>query len=202
MNSKDGDLRPSAKLPASPYYAPLEWNPDSDYLDADDGLAADGEDWRYTIEPIRDEDGHIVGYRVHGGDIDSGDELGSLKIDGQSGELTLEAAMAAANENYLDRYLEAETFLDDLLDGWEDEDGVLVRRNERGRLVCRVAEPGVEEVEVVATLRDYGEEYDADSRSVALCLRTILSFSNNGDREALVDDLRRIIRLETQRRSS
>lgn len=62
-------------------------------------------------------------------------------------------------------------------------------------MVCRVNLPDIDEVEVVVTLQDYGDGYDANSRRATVSLRTVLSYSYNGDREGLVDDLRRLIRL-------
>lgn len=180
--------------PTSPHYGPLEWGPDADYLDGDDGIAAEGEDWRYTIHPVRGMDDEVIGYRVSGGDCETGSEFGSALVGGSVGELTVvEAKMAAAND-YASRYCEAEGFLDGLLDDWEDDDGPLSRRNPQGRIVCRVDEPGLKEVEVVATLQDYGDEYDAADQRVTVSLRTILGYNHNGDRDALLDEVRGLIR--------
>lgn len=188
----------SSRAPVSPYYTPLEWQPDTDNLDDDDALAAAGEDWMYRIAPVRGQHDDIIGYRVSGGDYESGDQFGSAQIGGEIGELTLEMAKAAANADYLSRYLEAEGFLDGLLDDWDDDDdeGPRTRRDAQGRIVCRVDEPGLDEVEVVATLRDYGDGYDAADRSVAVCVRTLLSYSYTGDRDALLDEIHRLIRFE------
>lgn len=62
--------------------------------------------------------------------------------------------------------------------------------------MCRVDEPGFEEVEVVATLGGC-DGYDVRGRSVTLSLRTILSYSYNGDPGGLLDEVRRLIRMET-----
>ena len=185
------------QTPVSPHYAPLEWERDTDYLDGDDGIAAEGDDWRYTIYPVHGTDDEVIGYRVSGGDYESGDEFGSSLVGGKVGELTLAKAKAAAAADYASRYCEAEGFLDGLIDDWDDDDGPRTRRNDQGRIVCRVDEPGIEEVEVVATLADY-DRYYASGRSVALSLRTILSFNYNGDRDALLDELRRLIRRDTR----
>jgi hypothetical protein len=153
-----------------------------------------------TDTPAELHDGRhdIVGYRVSGGDYESGDEFGSALIGGEIGESTLDKAKFAAEADYASRYREAEGFLDGLLADWDDDDGPRTRRNEKGRIECQIDEPGLEKVEVVATLRDYGDCYDANERSVSVCLRTLLSHSSNGDREALVDEIRRLIRLETR----
>ncbi|MCV7421391.1 hypothetical protein H7K45_12640 [Mycobacterium yunnanensis] len=184
--------------PTSSVAHQLTWDRDADYLDADDSLEAQGDDWRYTIYPVPGREGETVGYHVSGGDNDSNDEIGSLVLDGRRGELTLPEARAAAEANYASRYREAEQFLDEILDGSEDDDGVpLTRRNDHGNIMCRVDEAGVNEVEVVVTLRDYGDGYDAANRRVTVSLRTVLSYTYNGDREGLVDDVRRLIRLES-----
>jgi len=186
--------------PVSPYYAPLEWDQDADYLDGDDGLAAESDDWRYAIHPVHGKNDETIGYRVSGGDSESGAEFGSSLIGGKVGELTLDRAKDAAAADYASRYCEAEHFLHGLLDDWDDDDGPRTRRSDQGRIVCRVDESGVEEVEVVATLRDYGDHYDVGSRTVALSLRTILGYSDNGDREGLLDWLRSLIRREARGR--
>lgn len=99
----------------------LIWDRDAQSLDDDDYLEAQGDDWRYIIHPLHGPDGRTVGYRISGGDNDSSEEIGSSIIDGKKGELTLPKAKAAAEANYASRYREAEQFLDELLDGWEDE---------------------------------------------------------------------------------
>ena len=101
-------------------------------------------------------------------------------IGGEIGELTLAKSKTAAEAHDAARYLEVEA----LLEG-------LVGRDEQGKLVCQVDEPGLDKVEVVATLRDEGDFYDGWGR-VTVCLRTILSCG--GDRSVLLDELHRIIR--------
>lgn len=199
MPPADDDSDPSAvPTPVSPHYAPLQWEPDTDNLDDHGALAAASEDWTYRIAPVRGNSDDIIGYRVSGGDYESGDEFGSALVGREIGELTLDKAKAVADVDYASRFREAEGFLDGLLADWDDDDGPRTRRNEQGRLVCRIGEPGLNEVEVVATLRDYGDGYDADGLSVSVCLRTLLSYSSNGDCEALVDEVRRLISLETR----
>jgi hypothetical protein len=146
---------------------------------------------------VRGNNDEIIGFQVSGGDYESGADFGSKLIGGRIGELTLVKAKAAAAEDYASRYREAEQFLDELLDNWDDDDRPRTRRTDRGCLLCRVDEPSIEEVEVVATLRDC-DSYDVGGRSIALSLRTILSYSYNGDREGLLDELRRLIRRETR----
>ncbi|KQY07962.1 hypothetical protein ASD37_08290 [Mycobacterium sp. Root135] len=178
----------------------LIWDRDAAHLDGDDFLEAQGDDWKYTIYPVCGHDGETIGYHVSGGDNDSRDDIGSTLLYGKRGELTLPKARAAAEANYVSRYREAEQFLDDLLDDWEDDDGdPLTRRNDSGRIVCRVDVAGIDEVEVVVTLHDYGDGFDATSRRATVSLRTVLAYSYNGDREGLIDDLGRLIRLESRR---
>ncbi|WP_197379983.1 hypothetical protein [Mycolicibacterium mengxianglii] len=181
--------------PVSSNYAPLEWGEGDDV----DELSAWSDDWTYSITAVRRDDDTIIGYRISGGDVESGDDFGSSLIDGERGERTLEEAKAAAQADYSGRYREADQFLDDLLGDWEDDGNPMTRRNDQGRIVCRVDEPGIDEVEVVSTLVDYGDGYDAKSRIVSVCLRTLLSFSHNGDSYGLVDDIHRIIRLQLRR---
>jgi hypothetical protein len=176
----------------------LFWERDVDSIDADDSLEAQGEDWRYVIHPAIGVDGDIIGYHLTGGDNDSSDDIGSVLIDGKRGELTLADAKAAAEANYRERYLEAQQFLDELLGDWEDDDGTRCRRNAQGLIVCRVDEPDADEVEVAVTLRDYADCYDASTRCATVSLRTVLSFSFNGDRSGLVYEIRRLMRLEKQ----
>ena len=179
------------ETPVSPYYRPLMWDQDFDNYDDDDAIAAQGDDWTYRSCPVRGDDDEVIGYRVSGGDWESGDEFGSSLIGGDLGELTLAKAKAAALAHYASRYLEADQFLDDLLGDYEDDDGRRTRRNDQGRIVCRVDLPGVDEVEVVATLGDCRDGYDPNNRRVTLCLRTILAC--NGDRSLALDQLGRII---------
>lgn len=184
--------------PSSPCYAPLEWESDSEYLDGDDGLAAQGDDWRYTIHPVLDDEGATIGYRVSGGDFESGTtDFGAALVAGEIGELSIAKAKAVAEADYRTRHLEVEQFLTTLLDGYEDDDGIRTRRTEAGQLSCRVNESGVDEVEVAATLSDW-DDYDPGSRTAILSLRTILVSYNNGDRDALLDEIRRLIRLKVQ----
>jgi hypothetical protein len=183
--------------PISPHYAPLEWDRDVDHLDGDDSIEARGDDWQYTISPVCGSDQEVIGFRVSGGDYETGDEFGSSLIGGRVGELTLAKAKAAADADYASRYREAEQFLDDLLDDWDDDDyRPRTRRNDSGRIVCRVDSPDVEEVEVVATLGD--SKYNVGGLSLALSLRTILSYTYSGDRDGLLDEMHRLIRIATR----
>lgn len=188
------------QVPVSWHFAPLVWVHDADYFDGDDALEAAGDDWQYKIHPVHESAGGIIGYQVSGGDYESSDQIGSAEVGGKRGELSLTGAKAAAEANYASRYCEAERFLDDLLDAWGDEYGPRTYRNEQGRIVCRVDESGIDEVEVVVSLRDYADGYDAARRSASVSLRTVLSFSHHGDPGGLVDDLRRLIRLESRGR--
>lgn len=188
-------------VPVTWHYSPLVWDRVADYLDEGDVLVAEGDDWRYTIDPVCGNDRAIIGYQVSGGDSESSSQIGAAQIGGKRGEPTLAKAKAAAEADYASRYCEAERFLDDLLDNWEGDDGEQTHRNEQGRIMCRVDEPAVDEVEVVVTLRDDGDGYDTARRSVTVSLRTVLSFSYNGDADGLVDDLRRLIRLEVRNES-
>ena len=164
----------------APNYSQLVWGGDLESLDEDDVLKAQGDDWTYEISPICGDGGEVRGYRVSGGDIDSGDAFGSSMIGGEIGELTLAKAKTAAEAHYAARYLEVEALL-----------AGLVGRDDQGKLVCQVDEPGVDKVEVVASLRDEADYYDGRGR-VTVCLRTILSCG--GDRGVLLDELHRIIR--------
>lgn len=190
----DDPARASGAAPVSPNYAPLQWEPDADNLDDDGALAAKSEDWTYRIVPVRGNDNEIIGYRVSGGDYESGDQFGTALIGGEIGELTLDKAKVAADANYAARYREAEEFLGSVFGDWDGDDGPRTWRNERGRIVCRIDEPGLDDVEIVATLRDYGDAYDAKHRRFSVCVRTLLSYSYSGDRDALVDEMRRLIR--------
>lgn len=100
-----------ADAPVAANYSPLQWDADRDSLEEDEALTAQGDDWRYEISPICGDFGEVLGYRVSGGDIDSGDQFGSSLINGEIGELTVAQAKAFAEANYADRYLEAEGLL-------------------------------------------------------------------------------------------
>jgi len=178
--------------PESPHYVPLEWHQDVDNFDDDDAIAAEGDDWTYRICPVRGEADQVIGYRISGGDFESGDNVfGSSLIDGKPGERTLARAKAVADVDYAARYREADVLLNDALGGWEDDEGPRVHRNEHGYLVFRIDEP-VDEIEVVTTLRDHSADYDPDARRVTVCLRTILPWvSGYGD---ALEALRHIVR--------
>lgn len=159
-------------------YSPLQWDNDARSLMQGEVITAQSDDWTYEVSPICGDDDEVIGYRVTGGDFESGDRFGSSLIRGEIGEFTLSDAKAAAEANYAARYREAEDLLADLCE-----------RDEYGRLVCQLDETGVEKVGVVATLRDWGDRYNADG-TVTICLRTILTCS--GDPSVLRDEVRRI----------
>jgi hypothetical protein len=185
-------------MPGIPVLRGSRWNEDPNNFDNDDAIAAEGHDWTYHICPVRGENDEVIGYQVAGGDFESGDHhFGSSLVDGEPGELTLQKAKASAQANYASRYLEADKFLDGLLGDWEDDDGLRTRWNELGRIMCRVDELEIGEVEVVATLQDYGDGYNAGNCRVTVCLRTILSWES--DPGGLLDELHQIIRREIQR---
>jgi hypothetical protein len=138
VQSSENRLVEDTRLAAN--YSQLVWDGDAESLEEGDVLKAQGDDWTYEISPICGDGGGVLGYRVSGGDIDSGDTFGSSMIGGEIGELTLAKAKTAADAHYAARYLEAEA----LLEG-------LVGRDDQGKLVCQVDEPGLDEVEVVAT---------------------------------------------------
>lgn len=175
----------------------LIWDRDIDSIDAEAILEAQSDDWRYAIYPVVGPGGDIIGYHVTGGDNDESDDLGSVMIDGKRGELTLADARAAAEANYADRYGEAEQLLDDLLGDWDD-DGTSTSRNDDGRIICRTNDPDVDGVQVVVTLQDYADAYDSATRRAFVCLRTVLSYSYNGDAGGLIDFVRQLIRLEAR----
>lgn len=191
----DGKEHTGGEAEALEDAALLIWNRDVHSIDGDDSLEAQGEDWRYAIYPALGPDGNIIGYHVTGGDIDSSDDIGSVMIDGKRGELTLAEAKAAAEANYADRYREAERFLDDLLGDWDDDDGTSTCRSNDGRIICQADDPDVDGVEVVVTLQDYADAYDSATRRAFVCLRTVLSYSYNGDAGGLIDFVRQLVRL-------
>lgn len=101
-----------ADTPMAANYRPLEWSSDQNSLDAEQCLVAHGDDWTYRISPILGWDDEVIGYRIAGGDIESGEEgLGSSLIGGEPGELSLAKARAVAETNYAARYREAEVSL-------------------------------------------------------------------------------------------
>ncbi len=75
------------KNPVSPYYAP-HW--ESDLYDSDeDALIAEGEDWTYTITPLKAVHDEIIGYTISGSSVEHGCfEFGSVTIAGKPGERT------------------------------------------------------------------------------------------------------------------
>ncbi|MBX9918561.1 MAG: hypothetical protein K2Y33_01830 [Mycolicibacterium frederiksbergense] len=184
-----------SRLPVSPHYSPLEWLNDEWNMDYEDAIAATGDDWTYQIWPVHSDSGSVMGYRVHGGDPESGCDLGSALIDGERGEVNLEDAKATAQTDYASRYCEAEDFLNRVLGVASDDDGPLAHYNEQGRIVCRVDVPGMDEVEVVATLKDEFDDFDPDNRTVTVCLRTLMR--NGGDCSLLLE----VIDFEIHRKS-
>jgi len=176
--------------PASPHYQPLIWTGDEtgeEHLE----IEAHGDDWTYTIRSVTDGD-EIIGYEIRGGDMEESDTIGSLNIDGERGERTLQDAKAAAQANYADRYLEAEDCLFRIVSGYEDDEGrPLARRGAQGRLFCRVEKLGGE-IEIAATLVDDGDFFDATAQHWAVCPRSINHYSYSGDwLEGIYDDARR-----------
>ncbi|MCZ0727261.1 hypothetical protein [Mycolicibacterium iranicum] len=111
--------------------------------------------------------------------------------------MTLADAKAAAESNYKERRCEAEQFLDDLLGDWNDDDGTWTRRDDDVRVICRAKDPNVDGIQVAITLRDYVDGYDAATRCATVSLRTVLSYSYNGDPGGLIDEIRRLIYFET-----
>ncbi|WP_158019429.1 hypothetical protein [Mycolicibacter sinensis] len=162
-------------------------------------MEAKGDDWTYRICPVRGNGDHILGYLVSGSDYESGAEFGSSLIDGEPGELTLQGAKALAETDYADRYREAEGFLAGALEHWDGDNGPRYRRNEHGNILFQTDEP-VDEVEVVATLKDFFDDYDPDAGRVTVCLRTILSW-NDGCVDVL-EELRGIVSKGLQRNGS
>lgn len=178
--------------PVSPHYGQLRWHIDEWNSDDEDAIVAETDDWSYHVWAVRGDDETVIGYRVDGGDNESGDEFGSLVIEGQAAEAALDEAKTAAQANYAFRYREAEGFLDELLDDFVDDSGPRTHRNEQGRIICRVDDLSVDEVEVVATLRDYFDDYDPPARRVTVCLRTVLSCG--GDRSLLLEVVTDLVR--------
>lgn len=182
--------------PVSPHYRQLQWVADDRDTD-DDGLIAEGDDWTYSIGPVRQGADEVIGYRVSGGNNESGTtKFGSSLVGGMPGELTLEKAKAVAQQDYSSRYLEADRFLDGLLCDLADDDGPRTRRNDRGRIMCRIDDPGIDEVEVVSTLEDYGDGYDAVNRRVTICLRTLMIC--NSDPGVLLEVVDHILRRQAR----
>lgn len=173
--------------PVSPHYRPLEWGRNEPDPDPDDEITADGDDWTYRIAPIISDEESVIGYRVSGGDYESGSDLGTELIDGARGERTLEGAKAAAEEDYASRYVEVEGLLHNTLDGYEDESGNRTHVNKQGRVVCPVSVPGLTEVKIVVTLVDEADSYDAVNSQLTLCLRTLIRC--DGDPGLLVENI-------------
>lgn len=179
-----------APEPTSPHYQPLVWSGDESDMDELE-IEAHSDDWIYQIWSVNGENGELLGYQIRGGDVDESDNIGSLNIDGERGERTLEDAKAAAQANYAGRYCEAERLLFDAVSGYQDDDGhPLTRRDAAGRIFCRVELMGGE-VEIAATLSDYADSFDVTGRCWIVCLRSILVYLNGGDwLEGMHDDMR------------
>jgi len=168
--------------PVSPFYEPLKWSSD-ELIDQDDRIEAEGDDWTYEIWTVTDDDGEIR-YQIRGGDMEESEDIGWRD--------TLRGAKAAAQANYAARYLEVEKMLFDVVSSYEDDYGnPLTRRDEQGRLFCRVEKLGGE-IEIVATLVDYGDSFDAAAHRWTVCLRSVLAYQYSGDwLEGLHEDMRR-----------
>jgi hypothetical protein len=80
----------------------------------------------------------------------------------------------------------------DVVGGYEADNGnPLSRRDAQGRIFCRVGELGGE-IEIVATLVDCGDFFDAAAHRWAVCTRSVLAYLYSGDwLEGMHQDMRR-----------
>ncbi len=165
-----------------------EWDEECPHCDGEkDTLAAQasGDDWIYCICPIRKDGGEIIGYRVSGGDVESGEMLSFFQPSGQLIKPTLAKAKATAEASYAERFAEVDGFLDAFLDKGQD-DGLHIWRD--GAVFCQIDESDPDGIQVDVTLKDYGDS--GGYGAVTLCFRTI---SGCFDRQSLVDEVRRLL---------
>jgi hypothetical protein len=169
----------------------LDWDWDEECPDCDrdeDALTAQwlDDDWTYHICPIRGDGGEIVGYRVSGGDAESGDMLGFLQSSGELVKPNLAEVKAAAEASYRERINEVDGFLDEFLDNGQD-DGLHIWRD--GAVFCQIDESDPDGIQIDVTLKDYRDS--GGYGSVTLCFRTISGCM--GDRPALTEVVRELV---------
>jgi hypothetical protein len=190
-------VEPSSGFSAEPAAIQMldwEWDEDCPDCDGDDDALtaqASDDDWTYHICPIRGVGGEIVGYRVTGGDAESGERLGFLQPSGELIKPTLAQAKSAAEASYAERFNEIGGFLDDFLDNGQN-DGLHIWRD-GGTVFCQIDESDPDGIQIEVTLEDYGDS--GGYGAVTLCFRTISGCM--GDRRALVDEVRRTLGIDT-----
>jgi hypothetical protein len=188
------DVESPAGSPAEPAETGmLDWELDEECPDCDgddDALTAQAsdDDWTYHICPIRGDGGEIVGYRVSGGDTESGERLGFFQPGGELVKPTLAEAKAAAEASYAERFNEVDGFLDAFLDNGQD-DGLHIWRD--GAVFCQIDESDPDGIQIDVTLKDYGDS--GGHGAVTLCFRTI---SGCFDRHSLVEEVRGLVGLD------
>lgn len=104
----------------------LIWSVDewSEYSGNADAIIAEDGDFTFHIWCVRGRGEDILGYRVYVGNIESGYwPRGSLEIDGEPGELTLDEAKAVAEAEVQSQLDEANNALKVLVSGWRDGAG-------------------------------------------------------------------------------
>ena len=171
-----------------------DWESQWGYDNDEDVVIAAEVDFRtYYICPVRDDDGEILGYRIAFGDVESGyDWIGEVAIDGEPGERSLEDAKAIADahcESWLREVVDYQSTLEHdlfiVVSGWKDREGnPRIRRDER-RIFYRSDDPGVGEIEIVATVDEFDDGFDAPTRRWIVSGSTL---SNSSDRlESLLE---------------
>lgn len=130
-----------------------------DWADDEDGIFGDHDGvvvaWfgnrTYYIWPERRGDAGIVGYRIMAGHFEGEHmPLGSLEIDGEPGERTLEGAKAAADAEATALFNEQQLALVAVATKWTDDAGDSLVRVDGMQIFYRIGTTADAEVEVIA----------------------------------------------------
>lgn len=98
-----------------------EW---SEYSENADAIIAEDGDFTFHIWSVRGRGEDILGYRIYVGNIESGYwPRGSVEIDGEPGELTLDEAKAVAEAEVQSQLDGVNNALKVLVSGWKDDTG-------------------------------------------------------------------------------
>lgn len=131
-----------------------------DWADDDDGIFGDHDgvvvawfgDRTYYIWPERQGGAGIVGYRIMAGHFEGEHmPLGSLEIDGEPGERTIEGAKAAADAEAAALLNEQQLALVAVARKWTDDAGHSRVRVDGTRVFCRIGTTTYAEIELIAS---------------------------------------------------
>lgn len=165
----------------------LDWSEDawSEYSDNPGAIMAEDGDWKFHIWPVRAPEDEIVGYRIYVGNLDSGYwPRGSVEIDGEPGELTLDEAKVVAEAEVRSRLDEVNGALRAVVSDWRDSAGnSKVRTDANGALSYQVDESGDVGIRIFATT-NFDDWFDPTERFWAVGWNNL--YNHAADLESLL----------------